>query len=157
MLGFDSETAVKLVDVDFFQETIGSVFGFDAVQTEFVAESALKSFVDAFAATSGLRGISRDRADAEFSECTADLSEMTLEDLAACLWSEEEMAGPVGIQGAEDATRGNAVFKEPHTAEGALLVDEFHLIDFTGGIIHKDEQIKKDTGQIGDPLVSTTV
>ena len=127
------------------------------MQTEFVAESALKRFVDAFAAATSLRRISRDRADAEFSECTADLSEMTLEDLAACLWSEEEMAGPVGIQGAEDATRGNAVFKEPHTAEGALLVDEFHLIDFTGGIVHEDEQVKKNARQIRDPLVSAAV
>ena len=114
LLGFNGKALIELTDVGFFQEAIGSVFGFDAVQTEFIAESALKSFVDAFAATSGLRGISRDRADAEFSEGSADLSEMTLENLAAGLGSVEEMAGPVRIQGAEDSVLGNTVFEQLH-------------------------------------------
>ena len=74
LLGFNSKAAVELADVDFFQETIRSVFCFDAVQTEFVAESALKGFVDAFAPAACLGGISRDRANAQFCEGAADLS-----------------------------------------------------------------------------------
>ena len=76
LLGFDRKSLIKLVDVNFFQETIRSVFGFDAVQTKFVRESALKRFVDAFAAGSGLRRISRDGTDAQVREGTADLSQM---------------------------------------------------------------------------------
>ena len=116
MLCFDSEAAVELVDVNFFQETIRRVLGFNAKQTEFIAESALKSFVDSFAAASGLRRISGNGADAEFCEGTADLSEMTFEDFAAGLWSEEEMASSVRIQGAEDAVLGDTVFEQAHAA-----------------------------------------
>ena len=114
LLGFDSEALVELVDVDFFQETIRSVFGFDAVQTKFIAESVLKSFVDAFAPASGLRGISRNGADTQFCEGAANLSQMALQDLTAGLGSVEEMAGPVRIQGAEDSVLGNTVFEQLH-------------------------------------------
>ena len=116
LLGFDSKSLVKLVGVNFFQETIGSVFGFDTVETEFVGKSALKSFVDAFAAASRLRGISRNGPDAQFCEGAADLSEMSLQDLAAGFGSEKEMAGSVRIQGAIDAVRGDTIFEQSHAA-----------------------------------------
>ena len=84
------------------------------MQTEFVAESALKRFVDAFATTSGLGRISGNRADTEFREGAADLSQMAFENLAAGLGGEKEMAGPVGIQGAEDAVGSDTVFEQAH-------------------------------------------
>src|SRR3990167_2300932 len=82
---------------------------------------------------------------------------MSLQDFAAGFGSEKKMTGSVRIQGAEDAMPGNAVFKQKHAVQSVLLVDEEHFVDFTGGIVHKDKQIKKDTRQIGDPLVSTAV
>ena len=84
------------------------------MQTKFVTESALKRFIDAFASASGLRGISRNRADTEFREGATDLSKMPLQDLAAGLGSVEEMACSVGIQGAEDAVGGDTVFEQAH-------------------------------------------
>lgn len=114
LFGFNGEALIKLTDVGFFKETIGSLLGFDAVQTKFVAKSALKGLVDAFTAASSLRRISGNGADAQFRESTADLSEMAFEDLAAGLGSEEEMASSVRIQGAEDTVFGNAVFEQLH-------------------------------------------
>ncbi len=96
------------------QEKIGGVLGFDAVQTKLVWESALKGLIDAFAPASGLRGISRNRTDAQFCEGAADLGQMAFLDWAACLGSEEEMSGPVRIQGAEDPVRGNAIAQKEH-------------------------------------------
>ena len=139
LLGFNGEALIELTDVGFFQETIGSLLGFDTVQTEFITESTLKSFVDAFAPASGLRRISRNRTDAELSEGASDLSQMALQDFTVSLGSEEEMARSVRIQGAEDAVSGDTVFEQAHTTEGALLIDEFHFIDFAGGIVHEDE------------------
>jgi len=114
LLGFDSEALVKLADVGFLEETIGSLFCFDAVQAKFVRKPALKGLIDAFTAASGLGRVSRDRPDAQFCEGAADLSQMAFEDLAAGFWSQKEMAGPVGIQGAEDAVLGNTVFEQEH-------------------------------------------
>ena len=63
LLRFDSESLVELVDVSLLQEKIGGLFCFDAVQTKFVAKSALKSFVDAFAATACFGRVGRDHSD----------------------------------------------------------------------------------------------
>ena len=63
LLGFNGEALIELTDVDFFQETIGGVFSFDAVQTEFVTESALKGFVDAFTPATCFGRVGRDPSD----------------------------------------------------------------------------------------------
>jgi len=74
LLGFYGETLIELTDKGLLQEKIGSFFGFDAVQTKFVRESALKCFIDALTAAPGLRGIRRNRPDAQVSESSSDLS-----------------------------------------------------------------------------------
>ena len=139
LLGIDSEAPVKLADVNFFQETIGLLFGFNAMQTEFIAESALKGFIDAFAAAPGFWGISGNGTGTQLGEGTSNLSEVAFLDRAAGLGSEEEMTGSVRIQGAEDAVTGDTVSEEAHTTQGIFFFDEFHVIDFTGSVVHQDE------------------
>ena len=114
LLGFDSEALIKLTDVNFFQETIGRFHSFDAMQTKFVRESTLKSFVDAFTAASGLGGISWDRPDAQISKSAADLSEVALLDFATCLWGQEEVGSPVRVERAEDTVNGDAISQKGH-------------------------------------------
>ena len=63
LFGFDGEALIELTDEGLLQEKIGSLQGLDAVQTEFIGEPALKSFVDAFAPSARLRRISRDGTD----------------------------------------------------------------------------------------------
>lgn len=116
LLGFNGEAAVELGDVSLLQEKISGLFCFDAVQTEFVAESALKGFIDAFTPAACLRGISRNRADPQFCEGPANLSQMSFLDWPACLGSEKEVGSPVGVEGAEDAVDGDAIFEDAHAA-----------------------------------------
>jgi len=155
--GFDGEALVKLADEGLLQEKIGGLFCFDAVQTKLVTKSVLESCIDAFAAAPGLRGISRDGADAQFCKSPSYLRQMALLDRPSRLGGQEEVSGPVRIQGAEDAMLGNAVFKEAHAAESAFFIDEFHFIDFACGIVHQDKQIEKDARQIRDPFVSAAI
>ena len=114
LLGLDGEALIKLVDVGFFQETIGGRHRFDAMQAELVWESALKGFVDALTTASGLRGISRDRANAQFRQGPSDLSQMAFLHRPAGLWGEEEVGSPVGVERAEDAMSGDAVSQKGH-------------------------------------------
>ena len=154
---FDGEAFVVLTNVDVLDEAIGRLFGFDAVQAELIAESALKSSVDPFATASGLGRVSGNGADAQFCESAANLSKMALKDFTAGFGSEEEVASPVGVEGAEDAVCGNAVAKKTHTAESAFFIDEFHLVNFARGIIHENEQIKEDIWQIWEPLMGAPI
>lgn len=55
LFGFNGESFVVFTNVNIFEETIGSGFGFNAVQTEFITEPALKSAVDSFAPAASLR------------------------------------------------------------------------------------------------------
>ena len=139
LFGFDRESFVVFADVNFFEETIGSVFGFNAVQTKFITESALQSAVNSFSSPPCLRRISGNGADAQFCESSSDLSEMAFKDFAPGFRSKEEMACSVRIQGAEDPMFSDTVFEELHAAESAFFLDELHVVDFPGSIVHKDE------------------
>ena len=114
LLGLDGKALIELADVDFFQETIGGFHRFDAMRAELVWESALKGFVDAYTAASGLRGISRDRANAEFRQGSSDLSQMAFLHGPAGLWGQEEVGSPVRVERAEDAVSGDAISQKGH-------------------------------------------
>lgn len=157
LLRFDFESLVEIADEEFFQESIGLLFCVDTVQTELVYESALKSPIDTLTPAAGLGGISRDRPDTQLGKGPADLSQMSFLDRPACLGSEEEMTGPVRIQGAEDTLFCDTVSEKPHAAHRAFLLDQFHLIDFARGIIHQNEQIKEDPRKGRDPLMRAAV
>lgn len=97
LFGFDGEAFVVLTDINFFQETIGILFGFDAVEAKFIAQPALESSIDSFATASGLRRVSGDGSDAQLCDGAANLSEMSFQNFAAGFGSEEEVASPVGV------------------------------------------------------------
>lgn len=157
LFGLNFESFVEIRDEEFFQESIGLLFCFDAVQAEFIQESALKSSIDPFAPASGFRRISGDRPDAQLREGAAYLSQMSFQDLASSFGSKEEMAGPVRIQGAEDPLVCDTIFEKLHATHCAFLLNQFHLIDFTRGVIHQNKQIKENPGKGWDPLMGAAV
>ena len=67
------------------------------------------------------------------------------------------MGSPVRVKGAEQTVSGNTVFKEFHAAQGIFFLDELHVIDFIGGIIHENENVKELSWEIWDPRMGTSV
>lgn len=109
LFGFDGESFIKSWEKNILEETVGGVFGFDAVETQFIGEPSLQGFIHSFAASAGFRGVSGDGFGAELSQSAADLSEMAFLDFASCFWSEEEVGSPVRVERAEDAIGGDTV------------------------------------------------
>lgn len=139
LFGFDLELAVEVREEDFLDETVGSFFSFNSVETEFIGKPALKGFIHAFRAASGLGRISWNGTNAKAGKGPADLSKMAFLDGSSRLGGEEEMTGSIRIQGAEDAMFFDAIPEQPHAFQGTFLLNELHVVDFVGGIVHEDK------------------
>ena len=74
-----------------------------------MGKSALPGFKETFTSSSCLRGISWDGFDAKLIERPADLGKVRKIDLRACRGRSEEVAGAVGVNGAEDAFGANGM------------------------------------------------
>ena len=85
LLGLNGEALVKSADVGFFQESIRSFFGLDAMQSKLITEPALKGFIDALSTAPGFRGISRDGPNAQLCQGLSDLGQMAFLDLLSGL------------------------------------------------------------------------
>lgn len=60
---------------------------------------------------------------------------MAFLDFASGFGSQEEVSGPVGVKGAEDALFLDAIPKENHTLASVLFIHKAHFIDSVGGVV----------------------
>lgn len=60
---------------------------------------------------------------------------MAFLDFPSGFWGKEEVSGPVGVKGAEDASFLDTISKENHTLASVLLINKAHFVDSIGGVI----------------------
>ena len=94
----------------------------------------------------GLGRVGRDRLDAEPVQGAAELGRVVLVHRAARLRRVPVVAGPVGIERAEQPALADHLAGRPEARHRALLGDEEGRVDLVRGVVHGDDRVPPAAG-----------
>ena len=127
--------------VDLPEEAVGLGHLGNAGEPEFLGQAFLQGPEHALGAPPGLGRIGRDQLDVELLKRTADLGRLVLVHRAAGLGRVPVVAGPVGVERAEQPALPDHLGQRPETRHRTLLVDEEGRVDLAGGVVHGHDQV----------------